>query len=87
MRFLYDSVNKPLPTGDFAVPELKGLSPVPPEPLDADYNNRFINLSDGSDGNMNVKYARASIHCLKNTLQKRQPTGVKPPSVRRLFRD
>ena len=53
-RFLYDSVNEPLPAADFAVPQLAGLSPVPPEPLDADYTSRFINLSDGSDGNMNV---------------------------------
>jgi hypothetical protein len=57
-RFLYDSVNEPLPADDFAVPELKGLSPASPGPLDADYTNRFITLSDGSDGNMNVEYGK-----------------------------
>ena len=55
-RFLYDSVNETLPAGDFAVPRLKGLVPVPPEPLDAGYTNRFVKVSDGSDGNMNVAY-------------------------------
>jgi len=58
MRFLYDSVNKPLPSGDFAVPQLKGLSATPPEPLDADYTRRFIKLSDGSDGNMSAAWGK-----------------------------
>ena len=58
MRFLYDSVNEPLPAGNFAVPKLGGLPPVPPEFLDADYTNRFVNLSDGSDGNMTIRYGK-----------------------------
>jgi hypothetical protein len=57
-RFLYDSVNEPLPVGDFAVPKLEGLSPVTPEPLDANYTNRFINFSDGSDGNMSLRWGK-----------------------------
>jgi outer membrane lipoprotein-sorting protein len=60
LRFLYDSINEPLPAADFAVPKLKGLSPTPPEPLVADYTERFINLRDGSDGNMNVEYGKKS---------------------------
>lgn len=58
IKFLYDSVNKPLPAGDFAIPELKGLSPAPPEPLDADYTNRFLNLRDGSDGRMSLRWGK-----------------------------
>ena len=56
IRFLYDTVNQPLPAADFAVPELKGLSPDPSETLGAGYTNRFVRLSDGSDGNMNVEF-------------------------------
>jgi hypothetical protein len=58
MRFLYDSVNEPLPPGDFAIPRLEGLPPTPPEPLDADYTNRFINLGDGSDGNVSLRWGK-----------------------------
>jgi hypothetical protein len=57
-RFLYDSVNEPLSAGNFAVPKLEGLSPTSPEPLDAGYTNRFINLRDGSDGNMSVRWGK-----------------------------
>jgi len=57
-RFLYDAVNTPLPEGDFAVPKLEGLSPTLPEPLDAGYTNRFVNLRDGSDGNMSVRWGK-----------------------------
>jgi hypothetical protein len=58
MRFLYDRVNEPLPAGDFAVPKFEGLSPMAPEPLDADYTNRFINFSDGSDGDMSLRWGK-----------------------------
>ena len=58
MQFLYDTVNKPLPALDFAVPKLEGLSPTSPEPLDEDYTNRFINLRDGSDGNMSLRWGK-----------------------------
>lgn len=57
-KFLYDSVNKRLPEGDFSIPTLKGLSPVLPEPLDADYTNRFLNLLDGSDGHMSLRWGK-----------------------------
>jgi hypothetical protein len=57
-KFLYDAVNEPLPAEDFAVPRLEGISPAPPEPLDTDYTNRFINLRDGSDGNMSVRWGK-----------------------------
>jgi hypothetical protein len=57
-RFLYDAVNTPLPEADFAVPKVEGLAPKPPEPLDAGYTHRFVNLCDGSDGNMSVRWGK-----------------------------
>jgi hypothetical protein len=57
-RFLYDAVNQPLPAKDFALPKVEGVSPAPPEPLDADYTNRFVNLRDGSDGRMSVRWGK-----------------------------
>jgi hypothetical protein len=41
-----------------AIPRLEGLPPTPPEPLDADYTNRFINLGDGSDGNVSLRWGK-----------------------------
>jgi hypothetical protein len=58
IKFLYDPVNKPLPVASFDVPEVKGLSPALPEPLDADYTNRFLNLRDGSDGRMSLRWGK-----------------------------
>ena len=58
MRFLYDAVNKPLPARDFAVPKLEGLPPTPPEALDMGYTNRFVNLRDGSDGTMSLRWGK-----------------------------
>jgi C-terminal processing protease CtpA/Prc len=58
MRFLYDRVNELLPTGDFAVPKLEGLSPAAPETLHKGYTNRFVNLRDGSNGRMSVRWGQ-----------------------------
>jgi hypothetical protein len=57
-KFLYDTVNEPLPAGDFAVPKLEGLLPTSPEPLDANYTNRYINLQDGSNGSMSLRWGK-----------------------------
>ncbi|HZM03377.1 MAG TPA: Ig-like domain-containing protein [Candidatus Saccharimonadales bacterium] len=61
-RFFYESVNKPLPAADFAVPRVPGTVPSPPEPLDAQYTSRFIHLSDGSDGSMTVQQGKQGPH-------------------------
>ena len=58
MQFLYDRVNEPLSAGDFAAPKLEGLAPTPPETLGQGYTNRFINLRDGSDGRMSVRWGK-----------------------------
>jgi hypothetical protein len=57
-RFHYDAVNEPLPMATFNVPKLEGVSPRPPEALDADYTKRFINLRDGSNGRMSVRWGK-----------------------------
>jgi hypothetical protein len=49
-------VNEPLPPADFVAPVIEGQSPVPPEPLDANYTRRFIRLGDGSDGSMSLRW-------------------------------
>lgn len=53
-RFLYDSINQPLSTAAFAVPRPKGVSIQQADALDAAYTNRFIRVSDGSNGRMSL---------------------------------
>jgi hypothetical protein len=53
-RFLYDSINQALPAAAFVVPRPKGASIQPADALDATYTNRFIRVSDGSDGRMSL---------------------------------
>jgi hypothetical protein len=53
--FHYDAVNEPLPQATFAPPDLK---PDPPAALDADYTNRFLNVRDGADGRMSVRWGK-----------------------------
>jgi hypothetical protein len=55
MRFFYDSVNQPLPAKDFAVPQLAGQTPKPPDPMLPGLNTRFIFFRDGSSGDLKVE--------------------------------
>jgi beta-lactamase regulating signal transducer with metallopeptidase domain len=55
-RFYYDSVNNKLAEAAFAVPKLEGVTPSPPEPLGNGYTHRFVNVRDGSDGRMSVRW-------------------------------
>jgi hypothetical protein len=57
-RFLYDAVNQPISVEAFAVPKLEGISPSPPEALDESYTKRFVNVRDGSDGRMSVRWGK-----------------------------
>ena len=57
-RFLYEVVDQPLPETAFAPPKLEGVLSTSAEALDADYTTRFINLRDGSDGRMSVRWGK-----------------------------
>jgi len=57
-RFLYDAVNEPLPDSAFAPPADPGLRRETPEALDADYPSRFLNVRDGADGRMSVRWGK-----------------------------
>ena len=57
-RFLYTSFNESLSASEFAVPKISGVTPSPPEPLGDGYTNRFVNVRDGSDGRMSVRWGK-----------------------------
>jgi hypothetical protein len=57
-RFHYDVVNEQLPPETFAVPKPEGVTPSSAEVLDANYTNHFINLRDGSDGRISVRWGK-----------------------------
>jgi hypothetical protein len=57
-RFLYRHINETIPAIEFAVPKIPGITPDQPEPLDDGYTNRFVNLRDGSDGRMSVRWGK-----------------------------
>jgi len=57
-RYLYDSVNTPLPASAFSPPRPPGVRIQGPETLDADYTQRFVDLRDGSDGRMSVRWGK-----------------------------
>lgn len=56
--FLYDSVDQPLSEAVFAVPKVEGVTPAGLEALDANYTTRFINLRDGRDGRMSLRWGK-----------------------------
>jgi hypothetical protein len=58
MLFHYDDPSLPILARRFAPPSLNNLTPAAPEPLDNDYTNRFVNLRDGSDGDMSVRWGK-----------------------------
>jgi hypothetical protein len=57
-RFIHNAVNRALPSEDFAIPKVTGLSPRPTEALDADYTNRLVIIRDGSDGRISVRWGK-----------------------------
>jgi hypothetical protein len=56
--FQYTSIDQPIAAGQFAIPKVAGLTPAPPEALDSEYTNRFVNIRDGSDGSMSVRWGK-----------------------------
>jgi hypothetical protein len=57
-RFIYRSINQAIPAAEFAIPKIPGMTPDQPEPLGDGYTNRFVNLRDGSDGRMSVRWGK-----------------------------
>jgi hypothetical protein len=56
--FVYDKVNEEISESSFASPSIAGLSPSPPEELDEGYTKRFVNVRDGSNGQMSVRWGK-----------------------------
>lgn len=56
-RFIYDGVKAALPEETFQ-PVIPGLTPQAAGPLEEGYTNRFVNVRDGSDGNMSVRWGK-----------------------------
>jgi hypothetical protein len=57
-RYLYESLNRPLPPSAFAPARPPGARPGRPDVLESGYTNRFVNLRDGSDGRMSVRWGQ-----------------------------
>jgi hypothetical protein len=57
-RFIYDAINEPLPPEIFAPPFSAETLATPLPVLDANYTNRFLNLRDGSDGEMSLRWGK-----------------------------
>lgn len=57
-RFFYDRINQPTPQEVFAVPRIKGIASTQPTALDGKYNRRFIQIDDGSDGTISLRWGR-----------------------------
>lgn len=58
LRFFYEAVNGRLASAGFAPPKFPGIKIEGPERLDADYTQRFVNLADGADGRMSVRWGK-----------------------------
>jgi len=57
-RFFYDVINQPLDPNTFAVPKIEGVTPSPPETLDANYTQRLVIIRDGADGHMSQRWGK-----------------------------
>lgn len=58
VAFTYSGVNSPLDDAEFAIPQEPGLVAQPPDALDADYDRRFLNVRDGSDGYVSLRWGK-----------------------------
>jgi hypothetical protein len=57
-RYLYDKINEPLPPSLFSPPIEPGLTPSPLALLGEGFTTRFINLRDGADGEMSLRWGK-----------------------------
>lgn len=58
MKFVYQSLDAPLPESLFAPPDSAGLTIQEIEPLRDGYNKRFLRISDGSKGRMSLRWGQ-----------------------------
>ncbi|MFA5239341.1 MAG: M56 family metallopeptidase [Phycisphaerae bacterium] len=57
--FIYDRINEPIDDSEFRPGFVTKIEPQEPEPLDEDYNKRYINIIDGSsNGRMSVRWGK-----------------------------
>jgi beta-lactamase regulating signal transducer with metallopeptidase domain len=56
--FHYKSVNEPISDVEFQPETAQGIEPKAPEPLDTGYTRRFLNVIDGTNGRMSVRWGK-----------------------------
>jgi beta-lactamase regulating signal transducer with metallopeptidase domain/tetratricopeptide (TPR) repeat protein len=58
-RFVYDSINEPINDSEFRPDAVTKIKPQEPEPLDENYNTRYVRIIDGSSsGRMSVRWGK-----------------------------
>jgi hypothetical protein len=57
-KFITEAINETIPSSAFAPPSDPKLQPNQAEPLGPQFTHRFINLQDGSDGLMSVRWGK-----------------------------
>jgi hypothetical protein len=57
-QFAYEAVNEDIPATIFAVPAGEGITRKVAEPLDEGYSKRFLNVSDGTNGRMSLRWGK-----------------------------
>jgi beta-lactamase regulating signal transducer with metallopeptidase domain/tetratricopeptide (TPR) repeat protein/outer membrane lipoprotein-sorting protein len=58
-RFVYDRVNEPINDSEFRPESVTKIKPQEPEPLDENYNTRYIRIIDGSSsGRMSIRWGK-----------------------------
>lgn len=58
-RFVYDRVNEPINDSEFRPESVTKIEPQEPEPLDENYNTRYIRIIDGSSsGRMSINWGK-----------------------------
>ena len=54
--FIHSRVNEPIPDKEFSPDDEPGVKAVEAKPLGKDYTSRFLNVIDGSNGRMSVRW-------------------------------
>lgn len=56
--FRWKNTNQPIDEDRFAVPKGVGIQRKPAEPLDEGYDQRYLNVSDGTNGRMSLRWGK-----------------------------